>query len=255
MGRLRRELNSQLPATVWSTSRTDGVSGIRLFRLPKGVSAEHWRGVAGPGVEIVTHWNRYVVCAPSIHPEGRRYRWLAQDGSVMDCAPWPKLLRTLPMAWCDYLASSGTAPGRGRGAEPAEGPAAWLAEHGGGEPCTWTAESGAHALSKVRAAQYTGGAHDAAGAAVWLLVLGIAEGHQGVNVPLSAIRAAFLAALEGRQRRRGADAVGEWRRLMAGAIDAANEQLAGGPPPGSCSCGDLAGLDVAAFAGRGRRRG
>lgn len=69
----------KLPPTVRSTSRDDGVSGIRLYRVPPGT--ELVGGIKFPDMEIgdidvVQHHHRYMVCWPSIHPEGRQYRWI-----------------------------------------------------------------------------------------------------------------------------------------------------------------------------------
>jgi hypothetical protein len=93
-----RELVSRLgplPESPRATSRDDGVSGIRLYRVAAG-----WKGAgilpaapvcegharpagreAGPGDlvspgEVIQHHHRYMVAPPSVHPSGRRYRWL-----------------------------------------------------------------------------------------------------------------------------------------------------------------------------------
>jgi Bifunctional DNA primase/polymerase, N-terminal len=84
-----------LPESPRATSRDDGISGIRLYRVPSG-----WKGagilpaapvceghrlpggrearpgdLVSPG-EVIQHHHRYMVAPPSIHPSGRRYRWL-----------------------------------------------------------------------------------------------------------------------------------------------------------------------------------
>lgn len=75
-----------LPPTVRSTSRTDGRSGIYLYRVPPGTRLTAQLGFpAGGGraalghVEIVQRHHRYAVVAPSTHPEGGHYRWVADD--------------------------------------------------------------------------------------------------------------------------------------------------------------------------------
>ena len=84
-----------LPESPRATSRDDGISGIRLYRVPSG-----WKGAgilpaapvceghplpggreARPGDpvspgEVIQHHHRYMVAPPSVHPSGRRYRWL-----------------------------------------------------------------------------------------------------------------------------------------------------------------------------------
>ena len=70
------------PATYVSSARTDGVSGIRLYRIPTGLD---WPNIVGPGIETVRFGHRYVVASPSINPKtGTVYRWTAPDGSIVD---------------------------------------------------------------------------------------------------------------------------------------------------------------------------
>ncbi len=81
-----------LPPTPVSTSRDDGVSGIRFYSVPAG---RCWADVLGPGVEIIHHGHRYAVVAPSIHPEGRPYGWW-DDGQQVTGPPspsWPSCRR------------------------------------------------------------------------------------------------------------------------------------------------------------------
>jgi len=83
-----------LPESPRATGRDDGISGIRLYRVPSG-----WKGAgilpgapvceghplpggreAKPGDrvspgEVIQHHHRYMVAPPSVHPSGRRYRW------------------------------------------------------------------------------------------------------------------------------------------------------------------------------------
>lgn len=69
----------ELPPTVRSTSREDGVSGIRLYRVPPGTELAggiQFRDMGIGDIDIVQHHHRYVNCWPTIHPEGRPYRWI-----------------------------------------------------------------------------------------------------------------------------------------------------------------------------------
>jgi hypothetical protein len=93
-----------LPAAPWCSSRNDGVSGIRLFRVPEdweaaGKLPEGSNGTS-PG-EVIQWHHRYVVCPPSIHPDtGRAYRW--RSGSITKVADLP----ALPQPWLDALSPS-----------------------------------------------------------------------------------------------------------------------------------------------------
>lgn len=64
------EQYGQLPATVVSTSRDDGVSGIRLYRVAAGA---RWPSSMGRDVEVIHPGHRYAVWQGSRHPEGMTY--------------------------------------------------------------------------------------------------------------------------------------------------------------------------------------
>jgi bifunctional DNA primase/polymerase-like protein len=90
----------KLPPTYRTTSRTDGASGIKLFRVP---GATKFADLGGD-VETVQHTHRYAMVWPSIHPSGWQYQWICEiDGNVMDYPPSPDDLPELPSAWVDAL--------------------------------------------------------------------------------------------------------------------------------------------------------
>ena len=95
-----------LPESPRATSRDDGISGIRLYRVPSG-----WKGagdlpgapvceghprpdgrearpgdLVSPG-EVIQHHHRYLVAPPSVHPSGRRYRWLGGNLPTVTSLP------------------------------------------------------------------------------------------------------------------------------------------------------------------------
>jgi hypothetical protein len=96
----------ELPPTWITTARTDGVSGIRLFRVPLQLDGReiNWPGEAGKHIEIIQHGHRYAVVWPSINPEaaGAEYRWRF-NGEWLDepdrAVPTPDQLPWLPEAW------------------------------------------------------------------------------------------------------------------------------------------------------------
>jgi hypothetical protein len=99
-----------LPYSPRSTSRDDGVSGIRLYRVPTGYEAVTVLGFPELGIgdiEICQHHHRYVMCWPSIHPSGRRYRWLGVDDGPLVEPPTPADIPDLPARWLDGLRKSG----------------------------------------------------------------------------------------------------------------------------------------------------
>lgn len=95
------KLYGALPITVWSTSRDDG-SGIALFRVPNGTTLQ-----TNPdqGVDMIQAHHRYMVVAPSIHPEGRAYQWVDENtGETLDGPPDIDDLPELPWTWVEGLA-------------------------------------------------------------------------------------------------------------------------------------------------------
>jgi len=128
---LEEELGA-LPPTVMATSRVNG-SGIRLYRIPTGTLLVNG---CGDSIEFIQRHHRYVVAPPSIHPEGREYRWLEQaSGEVLDTVPAVEDLPALPWQWIERFekATGGTV-----------GPVAdeekmreFLDEHGSGELESW----------------------------------------------------------------------------------------------------------------------
>lgn len=196
-----------LPPTWIATSR-DNVSGIRLFRVPAGLK---WPGGAGPGIDIVKGTHRYVVVAPSVHPEGREYRWVGPTGAESD-EPRLSDLPCLNDDWVQHLT----------GGEVAEAQAerdlsvdvqSWLDERGGGEPCTLVAGVLAKALAELT--NPPGAHHDVALARTMALVGLAAQGHPGVARALEQVRARFF---ETTKRDSPATLRREWSDLVAGAV-------------------------------------
>jgi hypothetical protein len=95
------------PPTFTVTSRDDGVSGIRLYRVPPGTVLVGALGTAGygPDVEVIQRHHRYVVGPLAIHPEGRVYGCLGPDGALLYPGELPSAddLAELPAAWVDDL--------------------------------------------------------------------------------------------------------------------------------------------------------
>lgn len=99
-----------LPQTWISSSRTDGVSGIRYFRVPRGLA---YRGQVDKDIECISKGYRFAVVWPSVHPSGETYWWFPPgvnpDGKgrsawrADDDLPRATDLPLLPEAWLDYL--------------------------------------------------------------------------------------------------------------------------------------------------------
>ncbi len=92
--------HGQLPATYTSTSRDDGISGIRFYRVPVGTRLP---GSLSTSIEIIQPHHRYAVVWPSIHPEGATYQWTDPADEHLDEAPQIDDLPDLPWSWINAL--------------------------------------------------------------------------------------------------------------------------------------------------------
>lgn len=90
-----------LPPTWMVTSRTDEVSGTRLYRVP---TDRHWPSQAGPGIDVIRHGHRYLVWRGSLHPEGRTYDTIHTETGESGVTPSADELPELPQRWVDHLA-------------------------------------------------------------------------------------------------------------------------------------------------------
>ncbi len=220
-----------LPPTWVSTSRRDGVSRIRLYRVPAGTVLE---GQAGKHVEIVQRHHRYVMVAPSVHPTtGRLYEWVNPDGKRTGQLPRPEELAELPEAWVAGLRKG--APQRlGGGLGPGDGVSlrAGLAP---GEP-----DARVRALLGKAAAGLTGehgSRYDAVRDDVARLLRAGEQGSVGVPGAIETLRRLYVLAL-GPSRGGEAVAGAEFDRHYASGADL----IAGDP---SAASGGAASVDGA----------
>jgi hypothetical protein len=212
-----------LPSALKSTSRwpEDKVSGIYLFRVPREYAETDWPSQAGPGIDIICWFERYVICPPSIHQSGRQYKWI-RDGALLRGPMSPDSLEYLPRNWCEYLASRASAGESGDGFSRWDRSArAWLARYGSGAMCAYMAEMAPKRVERLR----VGSAYDAMRTATATAVKATAEGHTGINAALWPVRDAYIAEVGSRPRgarraRRRSErvAVEEWRRALDGAV-------------------------------------
>jgi hypothetical protein len=175
LGELEDELG-YLPSTLVSTARHDGMSGIRLFRIPERYWSVIWPGKAGPGVDILWHGNRYMMVWPTVHPDvGETYLWYDQDeeGEFLtraDGVPDFAEIAEFPRDWCDYFARKAQADDQADVADTAD----WIKKHGGGEICEMIAHVVESATDDME-----GNAHDTARDALIGICREMARGHVG----------------------------------------------------------------------------
>lgn len=108
-----------LPATWISSARKDGISGIRYFRVPRGMA---FRGQVDKDIECIQKGHRFAVVFPSIHPNGSRYEWyrpgvrplgLTDDSHDQGQLQLPdaRKLPFLPKKWLEHLTNGGMEAG------------------------------------------------------------------------------------------------------------------------------------------------
>lgn len=234
------ELESQfgpLPVTALSSARP-APSGIRLYAIPDEFADARWPGKAGPGVDIITWYERYMVVAPSLHgATGGRYAW--RDWQSWDVIKFPgmRAISDLPAPWLDGLLTGLAAPDSSERVEG--GVHAWLAAHDGEQVCDML--SATHRLwsERISNAGDSGGAHDAARDGLRAVLGDVIAGHTGGYFVAMEMRDAFLSTVAGRRGKQ--EAWNEFRRMLDGAIPARG-MLNGKPmPPDPCE--DAAALE------------
>lgn len=198
-----------LPPTAYSSSRGDGISGIRLYAVPPGTTLP----TKLPGIEFIQRHHRYVVAWPSVHPSGNVYQWIDErTGHTLDSPPRLADLPALPAAWIDGLAVEARA--HDRADLTADQAHAILSELPDGDPCP-------HVLAHAGKALAGGDRHDSYNEAA-LAVLGAARrGCPGAKPIIQRLRATFIAEVTapGTPGRRSIpEAEAEWRRGMLGAV-------------------------------------
>jgi hypothetical protein len=106
------DLWGELPPTWASTSRTDGISGIRLFRVPDKTRLVTKLGFdLGDGtrisdIEVIQWYHRYMVVGPSVNPDtGRQYQWMTTGDLMWAAEPRIEDLAWLPQSWLDGMAA------------------------------------------------------------------------------------------------------------------------------------------------------
>lgn len=201
----------ELPPTVRSTSRIDGHSGIRLYRIPAGVELETMVVFPEKGlgdIEVIQFFHRYCIAWPSIHPKtGRRYRWLDQDGNITTDLPRPASLPMLPESWLNGLRRAPSAELTAK-ADVSEA----LRNLPGGNPSPRVDE----VLRKAKTALLgdSGTRHDTTLANVLRLLRLAEQGEPGIQYALTELETEFVKVMTRTDSRTRESAELEFRRMV-----------------------------------------
>lgn len=253
----------ELPATVISSARTDGVSGIRFYLAP--ADAE-FRGQADKAIEIIQRKHRYAVTWPSAYPldpttgeipagvvdDGRYHLYppgVAPDGvNYRDEIASVTTLAKLPDAWVAYLKDA-----HGSAITPIDSASSpselsdWATEtfNNGdeGSACDeirrnlayWRAEIASDPTShpKIRDAH-------------WQIIKAAREGHTGWLWALEEIKAVYVADVADRSKRTYAELRGELFRSLTGALRKTKAAPGSHHVNPSCTCAQSTGIKVTA---------
>ena len=215
------EKHGALPPTIMSTSRDDGISGIRLYRIPAGSVLPSKLD----GIEFVQRHHRYAVVWPSIHPSGREYQWIDERTAKPTGVPRINDLPELPQRWIDGLVTD--AKEHAVKADINMSAAAdMLAQMPTGEPCQ-------HMLQAAGKAFAGGDRHDSYNEAL-LAALGYGRrGCPGIHQTVKRLSGAFVSEISdpavGRATR--SEALAEFGRSMRGALGIVANETQGSTCP------------------------
>jgi len=218
-----------LPKTFITTSRTDGVSGIRLYTVPPGIT---WRGKAGNGIDVISWHYRYAIVNPSVHPETHeRYHWRRNShGIVMPHDVKPERLPELPEEWISHLRHDGT---NGRGEFiPSARIRRWVQDISGDGFCEAMEHSVQLWRGRIHDGGEEGGAHDEMIQGVNAVVGDAANGHKGLAQAFRELWSAFATAVHERRD------VNEMESEFARAVHGSVRNHYGRRVPESCPCAE-----------------
>lgn len=224
------ELESRLGALpkTWCSFRGDPQRYHLWFLCPANL---RWPGKLGTGLDIIYRHYRYMVCPPSIHPDGGQYRWANLRGDSLRVSngylPGIEEFSDLPEAWLSLADKDGYVY-RERANIDAR---MWLREHGRGKPCPELRRVVKKHLVEIRKHADLGGMHDSLINAVWAITAEIAQGHSGGYKALAKIRETFFTQADSSGRREPGAPEAEWERACVGAIEkTAMERVREGDP-------------------------
>jgi Protein of unknown function (DUF3631)/Bifunctional DNA primase/polymerase, N-terminal len=214
-----------LPPTHVSTSRPDGVSGIRIYRKPEGVKLDGnitFRDLGLGDVEIIQYHHRYMMCWPSIHPDTRKsYLWYEPGYSPeriieADNPPCLSAVSDLPEAWLEGLRVDGKTKSKTKACTTED--ATFVECPYIIEQCLTDGEMSdkvVRRLGEATAACYGPSRHDSVLGHVLALLRFGKQGESGVFRAMSALGLTFVKAVADDREGGEADAQAEFIRMLS----------------------------------------
>jgi hypothetical protein len=196
-----------LPPTYITTSRTDGISGIRMFRVEPGL---RWPTGPGKDIEFVHKGHRYAIVWPSIHDKtGQQYKWYNHTGKECE-PPEPDQLTELLWEWQVHF--TGGEQRREQDIPQRKATAEELKTCLTDGPICYAATK---ALAKFDDRLTVQARHDSALRTVMSLMRHGEQGHKGINAAIAELRNRFVNLVT-KDRADGSEA-GEYERMVDGA--------------------------------------
>lgn len=204
-----------LPPTYVCSAKNDGISGHRYFLVPRGL---HFRGSLGIGLDVIQKSHRYSVAAPSLHPDGQRYRWYRQGEGAVDGIPDARTLPLLPPAWLEWMQDGKQGHDDADLTSSGEEILSWMWKNlpdVGGEMCEHMHKKLEVHMDKIRADPTS---HDKFTSGHWNLLCFATEGHIGVGKAIDAFNDFWVSDVVDRNKRSAEEIQGEFSRSYFSAI-------------------------------------
>lgn len=229
----------KLPDT-WRSSAREAPSGIRYFRVPEGLHFAAGLGGAGGAIDVIQRGHRYMVAAPSIHPEtGLPYHWWRPNGSLADPLEIPLVegLPRMPELWVAGMTENIRQHRPEAGSEDQAQELLAAIESDEHELCERMARATAQAVAEIQLSG-SGSRHDTAMTRTMHLIGLAAEGHHGGAEALEQAKEVWEEVTAGEDRG------DEWDSLVTGAAALAVGETGQAQPKELDPCTGGAGLGI-----------
>lgn len=206
-----------------STSRSDGTSGISIYRVPRGKKwMNNFNKVVGKGIDVIHLGHRYVMASPSVHPDtGARYVWIDPDGNRQELmAPTVEDIPKLPKKWWKAIDQGQVTEHDLKGGSISFADATqWVLDLGRDSSMCVSMKGTLRTWRQRVTAAGKGGFHDAVLQGVWAIVRDARDGHAGVVDALNKLKKTFdIGIVSDRDANRARLSQQEWERIVSDGV-------------------------------------